>query len=198
MKNYEVTFIVDPVLSGDEIKATAQVYEEMLKNEGCTIVHVDAMGLKPLAYPINKRSSGIYFSIEFTAESGDVIPKFELAQKRDERIMRFLTIALDKYGVKYNEDKRNGVIGKYKKKSKAKKEDGPAPRSSAPAEERTTKIQPPVKAAAIAAPVAVAAPAPVADAAQEPIAVAAPASVAVAAPEPVAVAAPVSVAQEEE
>ena len=125
MKNFEVTFIVDPVLSGDEIKSTAQVYEKMLKDNGSTIIHIEEMGLKQLAYPINKRSSGIYFCIEFSNESGVVIDKLELALRRDERIMRFLTISLDKYGVKYNEDKRNGLIGKVQKKVKVKKEDLP-------------------------------------------------------------------------
>jgi small subunit ribosomal protein S6 len=115
MKHYEVTFIVDPVLSGDEIRATEQSYESMLKDHGCTIVHKDEMGLRQLAYPIGKKSSGIYYCIEFSAESGDVVGKLELAFRRDERIMRFLTIALDKYGVKYNDDKRKGLIGKVQK-----------------------------------------------------------------------------------
>lgn len=123
MKQYEVTFIVDPVLSGDEIKATEKVYEEMLKNEGCKIIHVEEMGLRQLAYTINKRSSGIYYCIEFETESGAIISKLELALRRDERIMRFLTANLDKYGIKYNADKRAGLIGKVKKKTKGKKED---------------------------------------------------------------------------
>lgn len=116
MRNYEVTFIVDPVLSGDEIKSTAQTYADLLTNEGCKIVYNDNMGLRQLAYPINKRSSGIYYCTEFEAPTGDVIAKMELAFRRDERIMRFLTISLDKHGVKYNEDKRNGLIGKKKSK----------------------------------------------------------------------------------
>lgn len=118
MKSYEITFIVDPVLSGDEIKATAQTYVDQLKEVGATIVHVDEMGLRQLAYPINKRSSGVYYTVEFTIEDGSPIDKLELALRRDERIMRFLTVRLDKYGVKYNEDKRKGLIGKVKKKSK--------------------------------------------------------------------------------
>jgi small subunit ribosomal protein S6 len=118
MKSYEITFIVDPVLSGDEIKATAQTYVDQLKEVGATIVHVDEMGLRQLAYPINKRSSGVYYTVEFNIEDGSPIDKLELALRRDERIMRFLTVRLDKYGVKYNEDKRKGLIGKVKKKSK--------------------------------------------------------------------------------
>jgi len=96
MNQYEVTFIIDPVLSGDEIKSTASTYQTLLKDQGCTIVHVNEMGLKQLAYP-------------------------ELALRRDERIMRFLTVKLDKYGVKYNEDRRSGKISAYKKKEAKKK-----------------------------------------------------------------------------
>ncbi len=122
MRNFEVTFIVDPVLSSDEVKSTAKTYQDILANEGATIVHVDEIGLKPLAYTINKRSTGVYYCIEFASESGSFIDKFELAMKRDERIMRFLTVRLDKYGVKYNEDKRNGKIGKrMPKETTAKK-----------------------------------------------------------------------------
>ena len=72
------------------------------------------MGLKQLAFPINKRNSGIYYCVEFNGETGNAISKMELALRRDERIMRFLTVKLDKYGVKYNDDKRNGLIGKAK------------------------------------------------------------------------------------
>ena len=124
MRNYEVTFIVDPVLSGEEIKTTAQTYSDMLKNADAEIVHIDEMGLRTLAYPINKRNSGVYYCIEFKVPNGDIIDDLELALRRDERIMRFLSFKLDKFGIKYNEDKRNGLIGKAKRpKSKDKKED---------------------------------------------------------------------------
>ena len=124
MRNYEVTFIVDPVLSGEEIKTTAQTYSDMLKNADAEIVHIDEMGLRTLAYPINKRNSGVYYCIEFKVPNGDIIDDLELALRRDERIMRFLSFKLDKFGIKYNEDKRAGKIGKAKRpKSKEKKDD---------------------------------------------------------------------------
>jgi len=119
MLNYEITFIVDPVLSSDEIEATAQTYVEMLTDADCSIVHRNAMGLKQLAYPINKRTSGVYFCIEFQAQDGTIIPRAELALTRDERIMRYLTVRLDKYGVKYNQDKRDGKIGSKRKDDKS-------------------------------------------------------------------------------
>lgn len=118
MLNYEITFIVDPVLSSDEIAATAQTYVDMLTKEGCTIVYKNEMGLKQLAYPINKRTSGVYFCVEFQSQTGTIIPKAELALTRDERIMRYLTVKLDKYGVKYNQDKRDGKIGTRKREEK--------------------------------------------------------------------------------
>lgn len=117
MRNYEVTFIVDPVLSGDEIKATAQTYVDQLKSHGATIVHNDEMGLRQLAYPINKRTSGVYYCIEVEVPNGEFVEKIELAMRRDDRVMRFLCYGLDKFGVKYNEDKRAGKIGKTKSKS---------------------------------------------------------------------------------
>ena len=119
MRHYEVTFIVDPVLSGDEVKSTAEHIQTDLKNHGATIVAVDEMGLRQLAYPINKRSSGVYYCIEFGCDVADWLTKFELGLKRNEKLLRFLTVRLDKYGIKYNDDKRNGLIGTRKKKQAA-------------------------------------------------------------------------------
>lgn len=119
MNQYEITFIVDPVLSGDEIQATAKTYVDALESEGCKMVHFGDMGIRSLAYPIKKRTNGAYFCAEFQAVNGEIIEKIELSLRRDERIMRFLTVRLDKYGVKYNEDKRNGLIGKKKEESKS-------------------------------------------------------------------------------
>lgn len=117
MRHYEVTFIVDPVLSKEEISATAKTYKDQLTELGGKIVYINEMGLRQLAYPIKRRTSGIYYCIEFSVEShDDITSNVELALRRDERIIRFLTYKLDKYGVKYNEDKRNGLIGKNKEK----------------------------------------------------------------------------------
>ena len=134
MKNYEVNFIVDSVLSGDEINATAQTYFDMLTSNDCTIVDKGEMGLRQLAYPIKGRTTGVYFCTEFQVPSGAFISKLELALRRDERIMRFLSVRLDKFGVKYNDDKRNGLIGKKKDKVKAEiKKEVAAEKKAAPA-----------------------------------------------------------------
>jgi small subunit ribosomal protein S6 len=133
MRNYEIAFIVDPVLSGDEIKATADLYVTQLKAEGCEIVHLQDWGMRQLAYPINKRTNGAYFFVEVSAASGDFIKKLEIAFNRDERIMRFLTLSLDKYAVQYNKDRRAGLIGK-KKKTDEKAETAAEPQAAAPVE----------------------------------------------------------------
>jgi small subunit ribosomal protein S6 len=121
MRHYEVTFIVDPVLSSDEVKATAQKYADMLTAAGYQIVHINEIGLQQLAYEIKKRHSGMYFCVEFAGENGNVIDKMELTLRRDEKILRFLTVALDKFGVKYNQDRRDGKIGKKNRESIIKK-----------------------------------------------------------------------------
>jgi small subunit ribosomal protein S6 len=159
MRQYEVTFIVDPVLSSEEIKSTAHNYVEQIESEGSEIVHIDELGLRPLAYPIKKRTSGIYYCVEFKTPTGDIINKLELALRRDERIVRFLTVALDKYGIKYNEDKRNGLIGK----KRSKKDAADAKKTERPKKEKVAAT--PIAAAPVlTAPVAAA---PVAEAKKE-------------------------------
>ena len=113
MRTYEVTFIVDPVLSTEEIKATAENYIDHLKSENCEIVHLEDIGLRQLAYPISKRSTGVYYSLEFKSETGDIVKKLELALKRDERVIRYLLVKLDKFGIQYNDDKRNDRKGRH-------------------------------------------------------------------------------------
>jgi small subunit ribosomal protein S6 len=122
MKQYECTFIIEPVLSGDEIKQTAAMYTDHLKNNQCEIIHIEDWGIRQLAYPINNRTSGAYFTVEFKTENGGLISELELAFRRDERVLRYLTISLDKHGVKYNQDKRAGLIGRKRDKTKQNEE----------------------------------------------------------------------------
>lgn len=133
MRHYEVNFIVNPTLSNDEVKATAEHLQKEITAAGATIVHVGEIGLRQLAYPINKRSTGYYFCIEFACESSEWLVKFELNMKRNENLLRFLTVKLDKYGVKYNDDKRNGRIGTRSKQKEGDSATPAAPQVAAPA-----------------------------------------------------------------
>ena len=105
VKQYETVFIVTPVLSEEQMKETVQKYTGLLKEKGAEIVYENNWGMRKLAYPIRKKTTGFYYLIEFKAE-GSVINDLEVAYKRDERLLRFLTVALDKHAVAYNEKKR--------------------------------------------------------------------------------------------
>ena len=102
---YETVFIMTPVLSDDQMKETVAKYQKLLNDKGAEIVLENNWGLKKLAYTIQKKTTGFYYLIEFKAD-GDIIKDIELAFKRDERIIRFLTVKLDKHAVAYNEKKR--------------------------------------------------------------------------------------------
>ena len=114
MKQYESVIIVNPVLSEDKIKKTIEKYRKALKGNGAKMVHEDNWGVRPLAYEIQGKSNGYYYTFEFTAE-GDVIKKLDVEYRRDENILRFLTMSLDKHAVAFNEKSRNK--GKAAKKA---------------------------------------------------------------------------------
>ncbi len=106
LKHYETVFIMTPVLSDDQAKETVSKYKKMLTDNGCKIVHEDAWGLRKLQYPIQKKTTGFYHLIEFQAPA-KFVAELEVAYKRDERLLRFLTVALDKHAVAYSEKRRN-------------------------------------------------------------------------------------------
>jgi small subunit ribosomal protein S6 len=106
MNQYETVFIMTPVLSEEQMKETVEKYQKFLINKQAEIVHEDNWGLRKLAYPIQKKSTGFYHLIEFKAEP-EMIREWEVTFKRDERILRFLTVALEKHAIAYNEKKRN-------------------------------------------------------------------------------------------
>ena len=106
MNQYETVFITTPVLSEAQMKETVQKFIKILKDGGAEIVHEENWGLKKLAYPIQKKSTGFYYLIEFKAE-GETIQKLETEYRRDERIIRFLTFKMDKYAIQYSEKKRS-------------------------------------------------------------------------------------------
>ncbi len=107
MKNrYETVFIATPVLSEAQMKEAVEKFKDLiLKNKG-EIVYEENWGLKKLAYPIQKKSTGFYYLIEFSAESS-FIHKLETEYRRDERIIRFLTFKLEKYSIEYADKRRS-------------------------------------------------------------------------------------------
>lgn len=122
MNNYETVFILNPVLSEDQMKDTVDKFVNVLKKANAEILNIEHWGLRKLAYPIQKKSTGFYNLIEFSAPS-DVITLLDTEYRRDESVMRFLTIALDKHALVYNERRRKGEFNKNNRKPVRKAEE---------------------------------------------------------------------------
>jgi small subunit ribosomal protein S6 len=118
MNQYETVFILTPVLSEEQMKEAVKKYQDFLKDNGAEIVHEEHWGMRRLSYPIQKKSTGFYHLIEFRAE-GNLIAELEVQYKRDERLLRFLTVKLDKHAVAYNEKKRKKAKDAVKEKAEA-------------------------------------------------------------------------------
>jgi small subunit ribosomal protein S6 len=112
VKQYETIFILTPVLSEAQVTEVAEKFKQVLKENGADLLHEEAMGLRQLAYPIQKKGTGHYFLLEYTAGAQNVVDTLELAFRRDERVLRFLTVALDKHAVVYNERRRKGEFNR--------------------------------------------------------------------------------------
>ena len=123
MNHYETVFILTPVLSEQQMKEAVEKFKKVLTDNGSAIVNEENWGLRKLAYPIQKKSTGFYTLIEFDAEP-NVIAKLETAFRRDEKVLRFLTFRLDKFAEEYAIKRRS--------LKKAKSEEV---KSEAPAEE---------------------------------------------------------------
>lgn len=108
MNNYELMVIFTPVLSEEDFKAAQKKYSDLIADNGGTIVNSNPWGLKSLAYPIQKKTTGIYWILEYTAPS-DFNEKFKIQMLRDEQVMRHMITKLDKYAVEYNVVKKSGV-----------------------------------------------------------------------------------------
>ena len=106
MNQYETVFILTPVLSDAQMKEAVDKFKDILTNMGAEIINEENWGLKKLAYPIEKKSTGFYELVEFKAEP-TVIANFELQLRRDERILRYLTVKMEKYAIEYAEKRRN-------------------------------------------------------------------------------------------
>ncbi len=108
MNNYELMVIFTPVLSDDEFKAELKKYAKLVTDAGGTIIAEKPWGLKSLAYPIQKKTTGLYWVLEYTAAS-DFNEKLKIQMLRDEAVLRHLCTKLDKYAVVYNARKKSGA-----------------------------------------------------------------------------------------
>jgi small subunit ribosomal protein S6 len=127
MNNYETVFILNPVLSEDQAKDTVEKFVKVLNKGNAEIISTENWGLKKMAYPISKKSTGFYNLIEFKADP-QVITTLETEYRRDESVMRFLTTVLDKHAVVYNERRRKGEFKNKENRKPVKKAEEDAKR----------------------------------------------------------------------
>ncbi len=106
MNQYETVFILTPVLSDVQMKETVAKFKKVLTDNGAEILNEEAWGLKKMAYAIQKKSTGFYCLVEFKAEP-TVIKTLDVAYRRDEKVIRYMTVKLDKYAAQYAEKRRN-------------------------------------------------------------------------------------------
>ena len=114
MNQYETVFILTPVLSDEQMKEAVAKFKKVLTDQGAEILNEEAWGLKKMAYAIEKKSTGFYCLIEFKAEP-TVVKTLETSYRRDEKVIRFMTVKLDKYAAEYAEKRRK----KYTKTEEA-------------------------------------------------------------------------------
>ena len=115
LNHYETVFITTPVLSDSQVKEAVEKFKKVIADNGGNIEHEEAWGLRKLAYPIQKKSTGFYHLLQFEAE-GSLVSKLETAYRRDEKVIRFLTFHLDKYAYEYTLRRR----AKYQTKQEEK------------------------------------------------------------------------------
>jgi len=105
LNQYETVFICTPVLSEPQVKETVKKFKDIITDNGGEMINDEDWGMKKLAYPIQKKSTGFYNLFEFKLDPS-VVSKFETELKRDERVIRFQTVKLDKYAAEYSEKRR--------------------------------------------------------------------------------------------
>lgn len=105
-KRYETVFILTPVLSEEQAKETAKKFTQFLKQNSAKVLHEEAWGLRKLAYPIQKKSTGFYFLIEFSTTNALLPKDLETTFKRDEKVLRYLVVKMDKYAIEYAEKRK--------------------------------------------------------------------------------------------
>ena len=111
MNQYETVFILTPVLSDEQMKETVAKFKKLLTDNGAEILNEETWGLKKLAYAIQKKSTGFYCLLEFKGEP-TIVKTLETGFRRDERVIRFITVKLDKYAAAYAEKRRNKLASK--------------------------------------------------------------------------------------
>jgi small subunit ribosomal protein S6 len=114
---YETIIIITPLLTEDQMKEVSAKFRDYLTSNQAEIVHEESWGLRKLAYPIKKKSTGFYTLIEFKSDPS-LIQRLEIEYKRDERVLRFLTVAQNKHAIAFNERRKRGEFKRTERKER--------------------------------------------------------------------------------
>ncbi|MGF1534662.1 MAG: 30S ribosomal protein S6 [Bernardetiaceae bacterium] len=117
LRIYETVFVLTPVLSEVQLQEVTDKFKQILIDNGADVYHEENWGLKKLAYPIERKKTGFYHLFEFKADPQS-IDRLEIEYRRDERVMRFLTVALDQHALEYSEKRRRGAFNKKEEDKK--------------------------------------------------------------------------------
>lgn len=110
MNNYETVFILTPDLSDVQMKEAVDKFADMITTAGGELVNREEWGMRKLAYPIQKKSTGYYVLLEFKADPS-FVNTLEVNYRRDDRVIRFLTFRQDKFALEYAEKRRRTRSG---------------------------------------------------------------------------------------
>lgn len=110
-QEYETTFILIPDLPEGEHQQAVDKFVKMIKEVGEGDIHnIEHWGVRKLAYPIQRKTSGYYCYIEFNAYP-ELIDKLDQAYRYDDSVIRYLTVKLEKHALDYNKKRREQNFG---------------------------------------------------------------------------------------
>ncbi|WP_297434107.1 30S ribosomal protein S6 [Sulfurimonas sp.] len=150
MRHYENLVIVKPTLTAEEIQASLKAIEEVITSNGGEIAATNAMGMRKLAYPINKNERGYYQVIYYSA-APSAISEIERRFRINEELLRFVTI---KYDTNREIKAWNGLVEKANKKAELAEAAAATPAPEAATEAPVVEEAPATEAPTEEAPVA--------------------------------------------
>ena len=121
MRNYENLVIIKPTLTAEEIQSNIQAIEEVITSNGGEIAATNAMGMRKLAYPVNKNERG-YYHVIYSKIAPSAITEIERRFRLNEELIRFVTI---KYDTNREVAAWNQLVEKALKASAPKTEEAP-------------------------------------------------------------------------
>ena len=129
-RTYEVMYIVAPETDGEKIDKLNEAVGKLIEKEGGEVVRMDNIGIRNLAYPIQKKTEGHYVLFEVDG-SGQEIAELERRMRVNDLIMRYITVRVDEDRKKADKirekrDARNAKRAAFRSNAAAETMEAPA------------------------------------------------------------------------